>query len=228
MLGELRSARRHLTEHLFHYRIRADFVCFALEVEQQTVAQGGERHAADVLDCDERLAPDQRVDLRREHQRLCRARAGAVPHVAVHEWRAVVGPGMGRQRQPDRVGLDRAGNRHRARDVVQLAKLRLTALVVFTFGAGVLFAPVEVSLDRALLAARVASDNKAKNILVLDMRGITPLYDFFVLATGQSRRQIHTLAEEIDAALRAQGEVRLGIEGSRVFMRRTSVQSAVQ
>jgi heme o synthase len=39
-----------------------------------------------------------------------------------------------------------------ARDLVQLAKLRLTGLVVFTFGAGVLFAPVEVSLDRALLA----------------------------------------------------------------------------
>jgi ribosome-associated protein len=40
-----------------------------------------------------------------------------------------------------------------------------------------------------------------------------PLYDFFVLATGASRRQIHTLAEEIDAALRAEGEVRKHIEG---------------
>jgi ribosome-associated protein len=45
------------------------------------------------------------------------------------------------------------------------------------------------------------------------MRGVTSLYDFFVLATGQSRRQIHTIAEEIDAALRAEGERRLNIEG---------------
>jgi ribosome-associated protein len=45
------------------------------------------------------------------------------------------------------------------------------------------------------------------------MRGITPLYDFFVIATGTSRRQIHTLAEEIDAGMRAVGEKRLGIEG---------------
>jgi ribosome-associated protein len=45
------------------------------------------------------------------------------------------------------------------------------------------------------------------------MRGITPLYDFFVLATGTSRRQIHTLAEEIDAALRAEGDARRTIEG---------------
>jgi ribosome-associated protein len=70
-----------------------------------------------------------------------------------------------------------------------------------------------VAEDRACLAARVAADNKARDILVLDMRGITPLYDFFVLATGTSRRQIHTLAEEIDAALRAEGDARRTIEG---------------
>ncbi len=70
-----------------------------------------------------------------------------------------------------------------------------------------------VAKEQACLCARVAADNKARDIRVLDMRGITPLYDYFVLATGTSRRQIHTLAEEIDAALRAEGERRLGIEG---------------
>ena len=69
------------------------------------------------------------------------------------------------------------------------------------------------SLDRACLSARVAADNKARDVVVLDMRGITPLYDFVVLATGSSRRQIHTLAEEIDGALRAEGDSRLNIEG---------------
>jgi ribosome-associated protein len=70
-----------------------------------------------------------------------------------------------------------------------------------------------VAAERALLCARVAADNKARDISVLDMRGITPLYDFCVLVTGSSRRQIHTLAEAIDAALRAEGDKRLGIEG---------------
>ncbi len=70
-----------------------------------------------------------------------------------------------------------------------------------------------VALERACLSARVAADNKARDVVVLDMRGITPLYDYFVLATGSSRRQIHTLAEEIDAALRAVGDRRLSIEG---------------
>ncbi len=69
------------------------------------------------------------------------------------------------------------------------------------------------SLDRACLCARVAADNKGRDIIVLDMRGITPLYDFFILATGTSRRQIHTITEETDAALRERGDQRLSVEG---------------
>jgi ribosome-associated protein len=34
-----------------------------------------------------------------------------------------------------------------------------------------------------------------------------------VIVTGVSRRQIHTIAEEVDAALRALGDRRLSIEG---------------
>ena len=71
----------------------------------------------------------------------------------------------------------------------------------------------ESAVDRAILCARVAEDHKGKDILVLDLRGLTPIFDFFVIATGSSRRQIHTLAEEIDAALHAQGEKRLSIQG---------------
>jgi ribosome-associated protein len=59
----------------------------------------------------------------------------------------------------------------------------------------------------------VAADNKGRDVVVLDMRGVTPIYDFFVLATGASRRQMHAIAEEVDAALRAEGDTRLGIEG---------------
>jgi len=40
-----------------------------------------------------------------------------------------------------------------------------------------------------------------------------PWYDFFVLATGVSRRQIHTISAEIDAALHRAGDKRLAIEG---------------
>jgi len=69
------------------------------------------------------------------------------------------------------------------------------------------------ALHRACLCARTAEDNKARDIVVLDMRKLTPLYDYFVIVSGASRRQIHTLAEEIDAALRGEGDSRMGIEG---------------
>ena len=71
----------------------------------------------------------------------------------------------------------------------------------------------EVAAQHAFLSARVAADFKGKDILVLDMRKITLLYDYVVLVTGNSRRQMHSLAEEIDAALAAEGETRQGIEG---------------
>jgi ribosome-associated protein len=69
------------------------------------------------------------------------------------------------------------------------------------------------ALERAQLCARLAADNKGRDILILDMRGITSLYDYFVLITGASRRQIHTIAEEVDAALTQAGDRRLSIEG---------------
>ena len=69
------------------------------------------------------------------------------------------------------------------------------------------------AMERACLAARTARDNKAKDILVLDMRDITPIFDYFVISTGTSRRQIHAIAEETDAVLRAAGDRRIGIEG---------------
>ena len=73
--------------------------------------------------------------------------------------------------------------------------------------------PLSSALHRACLAARTAADNKGRDILVLDLRLCTPMFDYFVISTGTSRRQIHTLAEEADAALRAEGDTRLGIEG---------------
>jgi len=67
--------------------------------------------------------------------------------------------------------------------------------------------------ERAITSARVAAENKGRDVLVLDMRGVTSIYDFLVIATGASRRQMHTIAEEIDDAMVALGDHRIGIEG---------------
>ncbi|MGL6095890.1 MAG: ribosome silencing factor [Fimbriiglobus sp.] len=69
------------------------------------------------------------------------------------------------------------------------------------------------ALARACLAAKTATENKAQDVVVLDLRPITPVFDFFVIATGASRRQVHTIVEECDAALRAVGDARAAVEG---------------
>ncbi len=72
------------------------------------------------------------------------------------------------------------------------------------------------SLDRALVAAQVAADNRGRDIVVLDMRELTAMFDYFVLVTGASRRQLHAISEEIDRTLEKDlGDRRLGIEGYR-------------
>ncbi|HJQ79331.1 MAG TPA: ribosome silencing factor [Lacipirellulaceae bacterium] len=72
----------------------------------------------------------------------------------------------------------------------------------------------ERSLQLALAAARSADDNRGQDIVVLDMRGMTTEFDYFVLVTGNSRRQLHAISEEIDRELEGElGDQRLGIEG---------------
>jgi ribosome-associated protein len=73
---------------------------------------------------------------------------------------------------------------------------------------------VSRAVEHARLAARIADDNRAKEIVLLDLRQATPLLDFFVIATANSRRQSHAIASEIDAEMKKLGERKLGLEGS--------------
>jgi ribosome-associated protein len=71
-----------------------------------------------------------------------------------------------------------------------------------------------VALERARVCARIADDNRGKDILLLDLRQTTPLVDFFVITTAGSRRLANAIASEVDQAMKKLGEVKLGIEGS--------------
>lgn len=66
----------------------------------------------------------------------------------------------------------------------------------------------------AAAAARVALENKGQDVVVLDVCRQSAEFDFFVLATGSSRRQLHAISEQIDDCLQKElGDRRLGIEG---------------
>lgn len=70
------------------------------------------------------------------------------------------------------------------------------------------------SLERAKAAAQTAADNRGRDIVILDLRELSCEFDFFVLATGTSRRQLHAMSEEIDHKLEDEmGDRRLGLEG---------------
>jgi ribosome-associated protein len=68
--------------------------------------------------------------------------------------------------------------------------------------------------DRALAAARVADETRGTNVHVLDLRDLTPVFDYFVVATGASRRQLHAMADEIEQVMKKEmHDTRLGMEG---------------
>lgn len=72
----------------------------------------------------------------------------------------------------------------------------------------------ERSLELALAAAQVAHENRGAEVRVLDLREVTPEFDYFVVATGNSRRQLHAISEEIDHRLEDDlGDERRSIEG---------------
>ena len=70
------------------------------------------------------------------------------------------------------------------------------------------------SLQLALAAAQSAEDNKGQNVTVLDLRDQTVIFDFFVIATGSSQRQLRAISDAIDDVLQKElGHPRLGTEG---------------
>ena len=64
-------------------------------------------------------------------------------------------------------------------------------------------APIDEEKQRAIArqfaidAARHAANTRCTNVVVLDLTGLSPVTDFFVIATGTSARQMRTVADEI-------------------------------
>jgi len=68
--------------------------------------------------------------------------------------------------------------------------------------------------DRALVAAEVASAKKGENIAVLEVGEIISIIDYFVLVSASNTRQVRTIVEEIQHAMRDyDGSRAIGVEG---------------
>jgi ribosome-associated protein len=73
--------------------------------------------------------------------------------------------------------------------------------------------PNKKAKEFAQAAARIAQERRCTDIVVLDLRGLSPATDYFVIATGTSERQMRTVCDEISAAGREQGISRFGRAG---------------
>jgi len=55
----------------------------------------------------------------------------------------------------------------------------------------------DLARKMAIEAARIAEADNCQDIVVLDLRGISPITDYFVICTGASNRQMRTVADDI-------------------------------
>ncbi len=67
----------------------------------------------------------------------------------------------------------------------------------------------------AIILAAVAAmrDKKADDLVALDLRKADAFTDFFLVATGQNRRQVQAIADAVEAALKAKKLRPLHVEG---------------
>jgi len=61
--------------------------------------------------------------------------------------------------------------------------------------------------------AELAVEKKATDVLILDVRGKTSYADYFVIASGESDRQVSAMAENVVTKLKEEGTRPVGTEG---------------
>lgn len=65
----------------------------------------------------------------------------------------------------------------------------------------------------AVEAAKLAVSRRCENTVALDLKGISPATDYFVIATGTSGRQMKTVCDEINELAASMGISRFGRAG---------------
>src|SRR6266404_6046194 len=67
--------------------------------------------------------------------------------------------------------------------------------------------------DRILLALHAASEKKAIDLVVLDLREIASFTDYFVITSGANERQVQAISDEVFETLKKAGTPPARIEG---------------
>jgi ribosome-associated protein len=70
------------------------------------------------------------------------------------------------------------------------------------------------SWDKALLLTRFALEKKARDLVVLEVREVTSIADYFIICSGSSDRQVQSIAQGIEENLGGAGHPPLSVEGA--------------
>jgi ribosome-associated protein len=68
-------------------------------------------------------------------------------------------------------------------------------------------------LALAQRAAQIALDTKANDVVLLDLRGVTDMTDFFIIASGTSDTHVRAIGEHVLAEMKAEGARAHHVEG---------------
>ena len=69
------------------------------------------------------------------------------------------------------------------------------------------------SLEKMKLCAAFAYENKAQNLVVLDVREHSAFTSYFLICSGSSTRQVQAVAENVELMMKARGLIPRGVEG---------------
>lgn len=69
--------------------------------------------------------------------------------------------------------------------------------------------------ELAQRAAAIALDNKANDVVVLSLKGVSDMTDFFVIASGTSDTHVRSLGEHIQEGLKRDGTAAHHVEGTQ-------------
>ncbi len=74
------------------------------------------------------------------------------------------------------------------------------------------------SLELVKFAAKLLDSKKAKDISALEVKAVTSLADYFVVASGTSTTQVKALAEELEEKLSSAGRRPARVESTAVWV----------
>jgi len=72
------------------------------------------------------------------------------------------------------------------------------------------------SIEKARLAVKAALDKKAKNVLMLELKDLSIMSDYFVICSGESTTHVRSIVDNIEKEFRLKKIKPSGIEGHKL------------